>query len=413
MRKILIYFTTLFLSAAFLMPVCVSAQGNIHLGKLKIVPGVKYAPEWNDNIFLDADDEKEDYIHNITPSVGLDFTRDKNNYMRLGYGVDIVRYDDYSDNDYEKHQLTGRAKYTSPQGFYIKGFENFIDTEDPYGSENDYNVGVQTERWNNLFKLNTGYKFADRFRVELNYRNFMQEYDNKKDEWQNKQDNEPGVAVFYKFMPKTSALFEYRYQMREYTDADDSIKAGYNDDTSQDFDYHKLFLGLHWDTTAKITGDLKFGYGMKNYDNDQNWLGQEYEDNDTWLAETRLTYKLRARTRLTGKVSRSVRDSSSDDGSTEYENTKLGLGIKQGFMERFVFNANASVTFKDYDEATTGTYAGQEREDDQYEGEVGVKYKANDWLTLGVNYTYVDRQSNFDDEEYTNNIFGFQIAAKY
>ena len=219
------------------------------------------------------------------------------------------------------------------------------------------------------------------------------------------------MALFYRFLPKTSALVEYRYQSRTYTeqqDADDNSK-GIEDDTAQDFDYHKTFIGLHWDASAKIIGDLKLGLGYKDYENDKNWDGNAYDDNTTWLAETRLFYKLTRKTMLSGKILREVRDSASDDGSTEYENTTVGVGVKQKVLRQLTLSGSLDYTAKEYDENADG----DERSDDVYSAELGAEYTFNDWLTAGLNYTFKDKQSNFEDKEYTENIVGLSLSASY
>lgn len=411
MRQLAVRTMISLVCVVLLLPGLALAKGNIHVGKMQVIPGLKYQLEYNDNIFLDPSGEEEEFIHTITPSLALDWARDKANYVRLGYAVDVVRYDDFGDTDYEKHMLRGRAKYTAPSGFYAQAREYFVDTEDPYGSLNDFNTGEQTARWNNSLRLRSGYSFAERMRAEVSYNNYIQKYDAFEDEWQNKLDHEPGVAFYYKFWPKTSALFEYRYQMREYTeqqDLDDNSK-GIDSDTAQDFNYHQFFVGLHWDATAKITGDLKLGYGLKDYENDVNWRGEDYDDNDTWIAETRLAYRLAPKTRLTARLLRRVRNSSSDDGSTEYENTKVGFGLQQRILRRYTVKAGVAYTKKDYDENSSG----ESRDDDVYEGNLGVDYRFNEWLNGGVTYTYKDRQSNFADDEYTSNVFTVHIGAEY
>jgi len=76
------------------------------------VTGLEYNGEFNDNIFRDPDNEKSDYIHTITPSIKLKFPgANAGNYIKARYGVDIVRYNDYSDTDYEDHRLFGGFGY--------------------------------------------------------------------------------------------------------------------------------------------------------------------------------------------------------------------------------------------------------------------------------------------------------------
>lgn len=401
----------LVLAAAMLLPASASAAGNIRIGKITVLPKVAYTGEWNDNIYISEKDEKSDYINKATLGFGIMREVDEDNYAKLGYSLDVFKYSDYSDNDYEAHKIYAGLGYKAPSGLYAKLDERFLSTEDPYGGDNLYKEGVaKTKRWNNTLKGAVGYEFGDKFRLEASYRNFIEDYHQFADKWQNKIDHEPGVAAYYRIMPKTSALVEYRVQMREYTEqqsAGDNSK-GADSDTAQDFVYHKAFVGLHWDASAKITGDLKVGIGFKDYENDENWDGGDYDDATTWIAETRLNYQLFQRTRLNGRLLRQVKDSSSID-STRYTNTVFGLGASQEFSEKLTGKVDLSYTYDDYDAYGSA----DERQDDVYAAKLGLDYDIREWLTAGVNYTYKQRESNIDDKDYTNNRVAFTIGAAF
>jgi hypothetical protein len=397
----------LVLAAAMLLPVSASAAGNIRIGKITVLPEVAYTGEWNDNIFLDSENEKSDYINKVTLGLGLMREVDEDNYARLGYTLDVFKYSDYSDNDYENNEIYAGFGYKAPGGLYTKLDERFVSTEDPYGSDNDYLEGERVKRWNNTVKAALGYEFGNKFRIEASYRNFIEDYHEFADKWQSKLDHEPGLTAFYRIMPKTSALVEYRVQMREYTEQQNSgdNSKGADSDTAQDFVYHKAFVGLHWDASAKINGDLKLGIGYKDYENDENWDNVDYEDTTTWIAETRLYYQLFQRTQLNGKLLRQVKDSSAI-GSTRYTDTVFGLGAKQQFSEKLTGMVDLAYTFDEYD-------GDDDREDDVYAAKIGLDYDIQDWLTAGVNYTYKQRESNIDDKDYTNNRFAFTIGAAF
>jgi hypothetical protein len=388
------------------------AQGNISFGKLQIVPGLEYQAEYNDNIFLERRNEKNDWIHTISPSLFMDWEQDDDNYARLGYRADVVRYDDYSDTDYEAHNLLGDVGYKSPQGFYFSARDRFLDTEDPYGSDNDYNLGKQTKRWNNNLVLRSGYEFSRIYRLEFSYRNRVQKYDRFVDQWQDTMSHEPGVAMYYRVMPKTSAFVEYRFETTEYTeqqDLDDNDR-GADSDTAQDFDYHKAFVGLEWDASAKLNGQLKFGYGYKDYDNtfsfrrDEDGNRIKYDDASTWIAETNLTYNWRPKTAFDARILRETYDSPSSI-NTRYDRTQVGIGVAQALGQRMILRADAAYTLRDYDETS--------REDDQYELGLDLRYAMLDWLSAGVRYEYDDRESDDKDFEYTNNVFAMYLKAEY
>ena len=400
------------LAAALVLPSAAVAAGNIRMGKITVLPKVAYTGEYNDNIYITEDDEKSDYINKLTLGLGALWENDADNYAKLGYSLDLFKYSDYSDNDYEAHNIYAGLGYKAPGGLYAKLDERFVSTEDPYGGDNLYKEGVaKTKRWNNTVKAALGYEFGDRFRVEASYRNFWEEYHEFADKWQNKMDNEPGVAFYYRFMPKTSALVEYRVQVREYLEqqnAGDNDK-GADSDTAQDFLYHKGFVGLHWDASAKINGDLKLGIGYKDYENDKQWavngVSEDYEDATTWIAETNLAYQLFQKTRLNGRLMRQVKDSTSA-GSTRYTDTVFGIGARQMFTEKLTGKVDLSYTNDDY-------AGNDDRRDDTDQARLGVDYKIQEWLTAGVNYTYKQRESNVDDKDYTNNRIAFTVGAEF
>ena len=131
----------------------VFSQGNIHFGKVKIEPGIAYRAEYNDNIYSANTAEEKDFIHTITPTIGLVYEGSRpENSIRAGYSVDLVAYTDFDDNNYQTHRPYLSVNYKSPMGIYFGANESFIQTSDPYGDKNTYDVGEpQTERYTNTF----------------------------------------------------------------------------------------------------------------------------------------------------------------------------------------------------------------------------------------------------------------------
>jgi hypothetical protein len=54
--------------------------------------------------------------------------------------------------------------------------------------------------------------------------------------------------------------------------------------------------------------------------------------------------------------------------------------------------------------------SGEKREDLLFRGELGVDHALRKWLTLGGSYRYSCLNSNFDTEEYTENIFLLHVS---
>ena len=75
------------------------AMGNIHLGRLEINPELSYKGEYNDNIYYEDKGEDSDFIHTVTPGIGLRLSGAPGNFFSAGYTVGIVRYSDDDDNE--------------------------------------------------------------------------------------------------------------------------------------------------------------------------------------------------------------------------------------------------------------------------------------------------------------------------
>ncbi|MDD2219315.1 MAG: outer membrane beta-barrel protein [Desulfoplanes sp.] len=391
----------------------VLAAGNIQIGQVKVLPRVSYTGEWEDNIYQDNANKKNDYLHKLGAGLGLEYTRDEDNYARLSYDVTHVRYDEYSKNDYWKHNALASLRYQSPMGMYVTLSENFRESSDPYDSDDDYDTGDITKRWINDAKVGLGYEFSDRIRTEAYYRNYLKRFHEFSDKHKDRMEHEPGIITYYKFLPKTSVLVEYRATFTSYAEQQDASDNayGYDSDTSQDSTYHRVFVGLHWDATAKINGDLKLGWGYKDFDNDEDYAGNDYKDKGSWVAETRLGYQLFQRTRLTFSLVNEQKDDT-DAGTGSYEHSKVGFGLDQGITDQLKFLGDVSYTYNLYEYEEDGT---NDKDENIYSLGLGFKYAFNEWVNAGIGYTYKEKinNSSYDSDNYTDHTCSISLGAAF
>jgi len=189
----------------------VFAQGNIHIGRFKIEPGIAYKGEFNDNIYSAQDNEEDDYINTVTPSIDLSYIESTpGNFFNIGYSVDLIAYSGNSDNNYQAHRPYIAMGIKTPVGLYLQARDNFLHTKDPYGTENQYKIGEKTERWNNAAEVTAGYDFFEKYTLELMYKNYMERFDLPADEWQDRTDDVFGASFFVKLTGKTSVFVQYR-----------------------------------------------------------------------------------------------------------------------------------------------------------------------------------------------------------
>jgi hypothetical protein len=260
-------------------------EGNaIGSGKLKFFPELAVGLVYNDNIFFDEIDEESDLISHIIPRIMLDYSLEERGSIKLGYAGNFAYYKDFPDNDWRRHDFGFLLDYSAPGGLFLDIANNYVDTSDPFGSQNDYALGEQKERWYNLLGTGLGYNFGDKLKVIGYYNLNKQEYENTDVDWsQNFDEDEYGAGVEKRIGAKTWGFVRFLHGSRDYNT--ESPDGSVNESNDADYSTDRIFLGL--------TGELNFGYQWLEYDNPKDVNGLPYIDNDTWLAATQIDYSIK------------------------------------------------------------------------------------------------------------------------
>lgn len=409
---------TIFLSclvAAFLVFVTaptMALPGKIQIGNLKIMPGVALQGVHDNNIYLGngtvdpGEREESDWITHVMPSLLFDYAIEERGDVKLGYQGDLAYYNDNDMNDWNTHAGFFRLNYKAPGGL-ILGIDNiYTDAEDPYGSENEFKLGIpQTERWSNDLKSKIGYEFSDKLRLMGYYNLYKQDYDEDVDYTQDYEFHEVGAGVQVRVSPKTWGFVRYHYGERDYYTHPAGL--GVTESNDSDFDWQRANAGLTWDTTAKLRGEVNFGYQWKEYANETDVNVQEYDDENTWIASTFISFKATPATTLALRITRTLRERASD--TNEYfEDTGIGINLKQVVLVKTTLFVGGAYSINDYNVPLNKT-----REDDNYKANIGVDYRIQDWLRAGIAYMYRKKDSNYTENEFTNNQFMVSFSALF
>ena len=78
---------------------------SIGSGKLRFFPELAVGVVHNDNIFLDSSDEESDVITHVIPRLMIDYSLEERGSIKLGYAGDFAFYADFTDNDWQKHDV--------------------------------------------------------------------------------------------------------------------------------------------------------------------------------------------------------------------------------------------------------------------------------------------------------------------
>jgi hypothetical protein len=386
--------------------------GKITFGKLKIIPALNLAEVYNDNIYLTngSNDTTEqvvsDWIFHAMPAITFDYTLEGRGGLQVGYAGDFAYYADTSFNNWKDNTGFLKFDYQAPGGL-ILGLNNvYANLSDPYGAPNQFGLGVpQTKRWIDTLNTKAGYNFSNQFMVLGYYNYYIQDYKQESDFTQDYDLNEFGLGLQTRLGSKTWGFLRYHYGYQDYYSH--PAGSGVTDQNDASLHYNRVSAGLTWDSGAKFGGELNFGYIWRTYDNEFDPSGDRYENVNTWNAATRINYFATSTTTLSLAIIRALRDTGADN-SQYYTDTGFSLGLAQVFLQRFTLTLQGAYSKYVYNIPTDPT-----EKQDNYLASIGVNYRIWEWLTAGVAYTYLKKESNYPQNDYTDNLVIFSLRSVY
>jgi hypothetical protein len=414
----------------FLWLSCMNAAPLAQAAELlsKLHPYISIKGEYTDNLDLTSTNKKEDFFTTVQP--GIKFSNmDKMSGVDLDYSLGAVFYSKNSNLNYISHNASLNAKYLTSEhiNFYLK--ESFIRSDNPQEREyfttsedNKYVLATKTERaiyWRNVAAPTLEYQFGPENRIGVNYRNNLYRTESAVD--QDSQENyinpffsywfdkRNGIALDYgftkgdfennpdltghranvrytnRFSARSSAFAEYTYSRRTFE------SPGVN------YDIHEPAVGITHAFTPSLNGSAQVGYFWKESENGPTKSGFSYKG-ELRNIDPRTTFQI-----------------SLQGGYTEDFFTSENLGFNR------YHRLTGSLTHRLERRVSVGGFASLERaEFDQPEHRdttwgIGgrASYMPLKWLTLALEVSHNDRQSDVSYYEYTENRGIFTITATY
>jgi len=406
--------------ALMMLPVRLQAQqeGKITFGNLSLIPGIEMQGIYDDNIYkgngrehtsakTTIEEKKEaDWITHAKPSFALNYMMPERGNINLGYQGDFAFYDKNMNNNWNNNQGLLNANYLAPGGLILGINDMYAVGGDPLGNADQYAIGRATKKWTNDLKTKLGYNLTSNFRTILYYNNSRQKYSDIADYSQDYTENEYGAGLETRFLPKTWGFIRYHYGQRKY----DTLGLTQTTDAyNSDYKWSRVSVGLTWDPGAKLSGELNVGYQMLKYTNEYadaaNTLRRE--DENTWTAATSINFQATASTDLSMNLTRSVRNSGSDNNE-QFTDTGIGFNFKQKLLTKLSLIGGVTYSRNEYNLPVDAP-----RVDDNFSANGGLNYAIQDWLGVGVSYNYSRKNSNAELNEYIDNQFMALLKIVY
>jgi uncharacterized protein (PEP-CTERM system associated) len=223
-----------FIAAALTVGIFISSP-VMSKSRIEITPMITFSQVYDDNIFLEKENKKSDYITTVSPGIRFNATS-KKTILNLEYSPTWVKYYDYSDNDTIRHNANLHFKQELGKSLSFDLNEDYLKSEE--ASEVSF----------------AGYQERQRFRhTRYTY-----------------QRNAASAGLTYKFGPKDKMTIGYRHELLE------------NEDPSlDDSTVHGPYCNLTYWFNAKNGMDLNYQFTRGEYQQEDGTpSGNDYDEHE-------------------------------------------------------------------------------------------------------------------------------------
>lgn len=430
-------FSTLFVFITLLF------SNSLLAAQFNFTPSISVEQEYNDNIFLAPDDfEEDDWITRARFGLTAELLG-RTSGLALIYNPYYEWYNDYDELDDWNHDALARIWKNFSPNTHLELSNSYLETRDPMGRgistapddplvppaiDTDLSRQGRPKYRRNVSTIRLDHQFGSEDTV---YAEFLYsilrglESPNLEDDNDTWQPSVGGIYWFTNFWGVESDLY---YSNREYDIGDDREEwygrlrlnrridrhlnayaqyqhtvLDYTEGLSSDYDVYEPSVGFNYQLDQNTRIDMAFGWYFVNDD------GIRGNDDDFIITAT-ADKVWPFRRGLFGITLLSGYDI--DDGGTQ----DLGLNIYYeaiartnfAFTPRFSAIATLGYRYDDYPRAGVGG-----TEDRQtLTGTAGLEYQVLRWLFLNLDYSYLDRSSTFEVNEYTENRVIFSITLR-
>lgn len=399
--------------------------------RIELIPTLVIGQEYDDNIDLESENEKSDYITTVSPQIKLNINSGTNG-LNLGYSPTWVWYHEYTENDTVRHnanlhfwqELAEHLRFDFNET-YMRSEETseevFVTGREPqrvrhtrdytyernrtsasldyqFGPENHLIIGYSYELVENedpSLDDTTEYGpygmlyywFNIRNGIELGYRFTRDEFEREEglpsdDDFDG---HEADVRYIHRFGPHTSVYINYGFTVRKFTEV-----------PKEDRRVHDGAVGFEHDFSPHTSLSLEAGY----------YKPHGYLENEGHISYAATLNKNIER----GSIS--LRGESGwDEDYLEAERREftrfwsLGGRINYELLENLDSYADISYRKNRYISDIS------EPDDETYTGTCGLKLEFLRWFSASLNYTYQNCRSDDPDDEYVDNRVMLTLSA--
>lgn len=369
-----------------------SPDQELKVGILKLHPMFRSKIEFDDNIRLKDTDKTEDVIFTQIPALGVEMNLGKHR-VEAAYGMEIVNFAKEEEENSINHLANGLLELN---------FNNLqLSFRDLLEKSTSRLYSETSERDELLINAVDVFGRYDRpqWAMEGGWRHNTIHHlkDTLKD-----KNYEEDILTFlagYKIMPKTLLLIE-----------SDEGFVRYRRNTTADQNYWQIFTGLRGEVTERLAVTAKGGFQTRRLD-EVPGKGRSTDFNG-FVGNFDLLFNPDITSSLRMGYERTVRTSTFQDNGW-YRMDDIFLTYRKRFLEKWVLSPRFGWQMNAYPETGTTSGITKRRDDKFWRASISLRYEIREWLSTGIAYRFLTRNSDIDPFDFENNRIAFDVILGY
>lgn len=363
-------------------------------------PAIEVTLTDHDNVRRRPDFDEEDLKLTVLPSLAYRTNIGRHQFY-AAYNGTYTFHDEIDQEDASSNQLNARLGLDLARRWDVTVFGGFGDSFEERGisggrefnrfANNGINTGPEKIDYLNygadlIFGRKTGivtavlgYEYS-----ETDYRS-RDLLNRERSENRNRESESVHFDLNWQFASKTSIFA--RVQRTE-TDYLSNIANIDNDQTD-------FLIGLRVKATSNLSGVVSVGRSDRDFEDAER---EGYDDNAYYA---NVSYSFNPFSTLSFNASRHVEEPGVED-SSYYESELIGVAWNHALTPKLSFEVYGKLIDDDYD---------TERQDEFRDWGIGLDYAWRRWLTAGVFYGEIERDSTLDEVDYDDKYFGIRLRS--
>lgn len=378
---------------------------GVLVGPLRVRPHMGVAQMYTDNVFRTNSNKVSDFVTTLAPGIQAQLPFGGFHSFLIDYRTNIQYYSRTPSNDVQDQTATGGFKFNFPGGLNVDLQGHHKLGHDPRGSAvDDTNTqGLGVNKWTaNGFTGQAEYLGAQSS-VSLNVQTIRWDYlNNGLGPLRDRLTNRAGLTFSRNVTGKTSLL--------AYAGALQSI---YDQNKNLDNVIYTISGGGAWNMSGVTSGDIQVGYQNVQFTNAEvnqpPPLSQFSRDRDSYsnfYFMGRLNWQATPLLRITLQPYRTIQQIVTTR-SLFYTATGVNLTGRHELTDSTNINLNLGFEEDNFQSSGSG---GTNRTDQIKNVALGVNYRAVNWVGLGIQYIYEDRNS--DQTQFTYQANTVMLSAQ-